>query len=201
MTDPPSSFSQALAVVGRTIRDYLDAPGGTVPFQVYVYEPADEWKVRQELQGLRLWLEADAQRITCAAISLSDLLWEALAENDRLEDLVALERQAQGDARKLQRAHRAVAEILLTPPTVADRVLARLAETPARTAVFLYRAGSLFPAIRTSGVLEDLVDRVACPVTMLYPGTVEGEFGLRFMGIAEPTYGYRARIITRGVGK
>jgi len=198
MSDVPVSFPPGLAVIGRAIRDHLDSPGGTVPFQVYVYDPIDEWKVREELQGLRLWLEADAQRITCAAISLSELVWEALDENDRFADLVDLERHAQGDPKRLRQAHRTVAEVLLSAPTIADRVLARLAGTPERTAVFLYRAGALFPAIRTSGVLEDLVERVRSPVTMLYPGTVEGEFGLRFMGVAEPTYGYRANIVTRG---
>lgn len=197
MSDPPVSIPAGLATVGRAIRDHLDAPGGTVPFQVYVYDPVDEWKVRDELQGLRLWLEADAQRITCVAISLSELLWEALDENDRFADLVDLERQADGNPRRLRQAHRTVAEVLLSAPTIADRVLVRLPPRGERTAVFLYRAGALFPAIRTSGVLEDLVERVGSPVTMLYPGTLEGEFGLRFMGVAEPTYGYRARIITR----
>ncbi len=201
MSDLPASVAPGLAVIGRSIRDHLDAPGGTVPFQVYVYDPVDEWKVREELQDLRLWLEADAQRITCTAISLSELLWEALDENDRFADLVALERHAQGDPKRLRPVHRAVAEVLLSAPTIADRVRARLPTTVDRTAVFLYRAGALFPAIRTSGVLEDLVERINCPVTMLYPGTVEGEFGLRFMGVAEPTYGYRARIITRGAAR
>lgn len=190
-----------MATVGRTIRDYLDSPGGTVPFQVYVYDPVDEWKMREELQGLRLWLEADAQGVTCVAISLSELLWEALDENDRFDDLVELEREAHGDAKQLRRIHRTVAEVLLSSPTLADRVLAHLDQRGERTAVFLYRAGTLFPAIRTSGVLEDLVERVSCPVTMLYPGSVDGEFGLRFMGVAQPTYGYRARIITRGAAK
>lgn len=201
MPDLPVSIPPGLAVIGRAIRDHLDAPGGTVPFQVYVYDPVDEWKVREELQGLRLWLEADAQRINCAAISLSELLREALDENDRFADLVDLERQAKGDLKRLRQAHRAVAEVLLSPPTMADRVLARLKAAPDRTAVFLYRAGALFPAVRTSGVLEDLVERVGSPVTMLYPGTVEGEFGLRFMGVAEPTYGYRARIVSRGAAR
>lgn len=199
MSDLPLSFPPGLATIGRVIRDYLDAPGGTVPFQVYVYDPVDEWTVREELQSLRLWLEADTQRINCVVISLSELLWEALDDNDRFADLVELELQAQEDMRRLRQAHRAVAEVLLSTPTIADRILTRLPPRGERTAVFLYRAGALFPAIRTSGVLEDLVERVGCPVTMLYPGTMDGEFGLRFMGVAEPTYGYRARITTRGV--
>ena len=66
-----------------------------------------------------------------------------------------------------------------------------------RTAVFLYRAGALYPAYRTSTLLDDLRGRLSRPVTLLYPGTRIGEYGLRFMGRAEPAYGYRALIVPR----
>ena len=98
----------------------------------------------------------------------------------------------------------AVAEVLRTPPALPERVLAAIdgfananGGPPPRLAVFLYRAGSLYPAYRTSTLLDDLLGRVRVPVTLLYPGTLAGE-GLRFMGICEPTYGYRALKVPRG---
>ena len=36
------------------------------------------------------------------------------------------------------------------------------------------------------------------PVTLLYPGRLHGDFGLSFMDILPPHYGYRATIIPRG---
>ena len=67
-----------------------------------------------------------------------------------------------------------------------------------RSAIFLYRAGALYPAHRTSPLLDALKDKVDRPVTMLYPGRIVGDFGLSFMGQTEPAYGYRALIIPRG---
>ena len=186
--------------IGRAIIEHFEH-GGTPPYQLYVYRPEEEWQVRTELQDLRRWLEAPAQRTTCAAVSLADVLWEALDERGRLDDLVGLEEEALGDALALAEAHRAVAEVLREAPTVAERVARRVAmagDGRDRVAVFLYRAGALYPAMRTSAILEDLLGQVRRPVTLLYPGAVEGEFGLRFMDRCEPTYGYRATIVKRG---
>lgn len=189
-----------LARIGRSIVEHLNG-GGTAPYQLYVYRPEDEWKVRTEMQDLRRWLEAPDQRTTCVAVSLAEVLWEALDERGRLDDLAAMEEEAAGDPLALAEAHRAVAEVLREEPTVADRVVRRVTAAGGgkpRVAVFLYRSGSLYPAMRTSAILEDLLGRVQRPVTLLYPGSVEGEFGLRFMGRCEPTYGYRATIVVRG---
>jgi hypothetical protein len=197
---PQSPLRPGLARIGRTIVEHLEQ-GGTPPYQLYVYKPSDEWDVRAELQDLRRWLEAPAQRVSCAAVSLAEVLWEALDERGRLGDLTALELDAGSDPMLLAEAHRAVAEILREPPILAERVARRVDDiggSNQRVAVFLYRAGALYPAMRTSAVLEDLLDRVRRPVTLLYPGAVEGEFGLRFMGRCEPTYGYRAVIVQRG---
>jgi hypothetical protein len=67
-----------------------------------------------------------------------------------------------------------------------------------RTAVFLYRAGALYPAYRTSTLIDDLRSRLRLPVTLLYPGVIVGDYGLKFMGRTEPAYGYRALIVPRG---
>ena len=36
------------------------------------------------------------------------------------------------------------------------------------------------------------------PLTLLYPGGVVGDYGLRFMDRSDPAYGYRALIVPRG---
>jgi hypothetical protein len=196
----------ALYRIGERVEAFY-TQGGDAPYQLYVYDPADEWAVRRELKELRLWLQASPRRITCAAISLSELFWQALEDQGWLEALIEQERDANGDPATLAELNLAVAEVLRTPPTLPERVLTALGAIvdadggpPERLAVFLYRAGSLYPAYRTSTLLDDLLGRVRVPVTLLYPGNLAGE-GLRFMGVCEPTYGYRALKVPRGEGR
>jgi hypothetical protein len=94
---------------------------------------------------------------------------------------------------------RSVSEILHLPPSLPDRVVATVEElTDERACVFLYRAGALYPAYRTSTLIDDLRGRLRLPVTLLYPGSIVGDYGLRFMDRTEPAYGYRALIVSRG---
>jgi hypothetical protein len=170
--------------------------GGTeAPYLLYVYPPHVEFEVRRDLGDLRLWLEA--RDIRCMAISLADLMWEALDEWG-MESLFEAERAAQGNPAELERVYESVGEILNQPPTLPDRVLAALEDADDHTAAFLYRAGSLYPAYRTSTLLDDLRSRLNIPVTLLYPGRLVGSYGLRFMDRCDPTYGYRATIYARG---
>jgi len=186
-----------LRKIGERIVDFFDR-GGEPPYLLYVYPPSEEWAVRQDLQELQLWLQAPAQRVRCAAISLAQLFWESLEGEGWIDQLVEAERAA-GDNAALAEVHRSVGEILREPPTLPDRVEAALNEVEDdRTALFLYRAGALYPAYRTSTLLDDLRGRIRRPVTLLYPGRVVGDFGLRFMDRCEPTYGYRALIVPRG---
>ncbi|MEX1004147.1 MAG: BREX protein BrxB domain-containing protein [Acidimicrobiia bacterium] len=186
-----------LAQIGRRIVDFFDR-GGDAPFVVYQYDPHDEYPVRSELGQLRTWLEADTRRVTCVAISLAELFWDAIDESGWAEQLIAQESAANGDPAGLNEVHNAVAEILRLSPSLADRVVERLLNAGDRSAVFLYRAGALYPSYRTSTLLDELRNRVDRPVTLLYPGKLVGETGLSFMGRAEPTYGYRALIVARG---
>ena len=164
------------------------------PFLIYQYEPKDEYAVRQELGDLRLWLEADPRNIECDTVSLAAVFWETLEEGGQLDEIITLER-----ASAHEEAHLAVRQVLSARPTLADRVVERIqSKQTERSAIFLYRAGALYPAHRTSTLLDELKARIDSPVTLLYPGHIEGDYGLRFMGQTEPTYGYRALIIPRG---
>ncbi len=167
--------------------------GSTPPFVVYQYEPADEYAVRRELQDLKVWLNAKHD-IGCQTISLAEVFWEALEEHGQLDMVIEAERAGQYDDAAL-----AVRQILASPPTLADRIVRRVTDLGnEREGVFLYRAGALYPAHRTSPLLDVLKDKVDRPVTMLYPGRIVGDYGLSFMGKTEPAYGYRALIVPRG---
>jgi len=189
----------ALLGIGERIVEFVDS-GGDPPFQLYVYDPIAEWEVRRELDELRLWLGAAGRKVNVAAISLARLFWAALEDAGWMDSLVQAEREANanGDANALAEVYDSVGEVLRDEPSLPDRVRTEIAGCDERTAVFLYRAGALYPAYRTSSLLDDLRADLRLPVTLLYPGRVVGEFGLSFMGRCEPAYGYRARIVPRG---
>ena len=186
----------SIAELGQRLEEHGTQTSDSPSFLLYVYPPRDEWTVRQDLNDLRLWLEA--RNLPCVSISLAELMWEALESQGWYESLVAAEQEFPGDAATLDDVIRSVAEILRQTPTLADRVVERLSEAPEGCVVFLYRAGALYPAFRTSALLEDLQGRLSRPVVLLYPGRQVGSHGLSFMDQCEPAYGYRATIITRG---
>lgn len=188
---------EPLLGIGERIVEFFDG-GGDPPFQLYVYDPAAEWEVRRELDELRLWLGAADRKVNVAAISLARLFWAALEDAGWMDSLIEAETEADGDPSALADVYESVGEVLRAEPSLPDRVRAEVASCDDRTAVFLYRAGSLYPAYRTSSLLDDLRADIRLPVTLLYPGRVVGEFGLSFMGRCEPAYGYRARIVPRG---
>ncbi len=184
--------------IGQRVLDFY-MRGGEPPYLLYVYPPSDEWAVRRDLKDLQLWLEAPDQGVRCAAISLADLFWQSLEAEGWIDELVSQERDASGDENMQRDVYRAVGEILRVPPSLPERVIAAVDELgDDRTAVFLYRAGSLYPAYRTSTLIDDLRSRLRLPVTLLYPGAIVGDYGLKFMGRTEPAYGYRALIVPRG---
>lgn len=188
---------EELRHVGERITAHFDGGGGEPPFTLYQYLPNQEWPVRRDLGELRRWLEAEPRRIACASVSLASLFWRALEESGFLNELIAQERDAAGDANGLREVYAAVGEILREPPTLPHRVIAEVEDSDERTAVFLYRAGALYPAYRTSTLLDDLRGQLPRPVTLLYPGRLMGEYGLSFMDRTEPAYGYRALIVPR----
>ncbi len=190
-----------LGWIGKRIFDFYDR-GGEPPYLLYVYPPAEEWTVRRDLKELQLWLQAPDQNVRCAAISLADLFWQSLEAEGWIDELVAQESEADGDEAALPDVFRSVGEILRLPPSLPDRVVAAIEQFgDERTAVFLYRAGALYPAYRTSTLIDDIRNRVKLPVTLLYPGGIVGDYGLKFMDRTEPTYGYRALIVPRGERK
>ena len=150
--------------------------------------------MRRELGDLRRWLEAEPRNIDCDTVSLAAVFWEALEEDGQLDEIISLERAGAYDE-----AHLAVRQVLSARPTLADRIVERVkAKQTERSAIFLYRAGALYPAHRTSPLLDELKDKVDGPSRCSTRAASSGDYGLSFMGKTEPTYGYRALIIPRG---
>ena len=196
---PSRELPDELRGVGQRIVDWFQRPPGTddpPPYQVYVYSPNKEWETRRALGDLRTWLAAPGRAVPCISISLASVFWEVLDQSGWTEEVFSQERAAANDPRAQAEVHRAVAELLRAPVPFSQKVQHAVENaTKKPAAVFLYRAGSLYPVFRTSGLLDDLRPRLKVPVTLLYPGELRGDFGLRFMGKWEPTYNYRALIV------
>ena len=188
------SLPSSIQRVADTIVAFYRRPVGAGPYQVYQYLPAAEFKVRRDLLDLKAWLGANG--VSATAISLADLLWEAIDSSGRMEAIARAERT--GRTSDLDDAIDSIGALLRRAPSLSDRIVAAVDGLPPKSAVFLYRAGALYPAMRTSGLLDELLDRVRMPVTMLYPGRLYGSNGLSFLDICEAHYGYRAAIISRG---
>lgn len=165
------------------------------PYFVYVYDPKEEYAARQDMSDLKLALEAGGFK--CASISLADLLWEAIDDSGDFEAIVAEEKARPGDPKALDDINQTINEILREKPSISERVMERLDAFPPTSVAVLYRAGALYPAYRTSSLLEDLRERLMIPVVLMYPGHVVGGVGLSFMGKCEPAHGYRAKIVQR----
>jgi hypothetical protein len=168
--------------------------GGENPFLVYVYAPSAEFAVRRDLADLRTWLTSKS--IASQAVSLAELLDEAVAQRGWLETVIDQERKAKGDERALDEVYDNVSELLRATPTLPDRVLDRINQHTDATA-FLVRAGALYPFYRTSALLDELREKVSVPLVLMYPGRLINQYGLRFMDRTDPAYGYRAHIIER----
>lgn len=188
---------KSLLKLGKEIEAYYagGSSSGTPPYIVYVYSPRDEYRVRSDLTDLCCWLQA--RQINPVTISLADLFWQAIDESGFAEQIVAEERRSPNDPDVLRQVHVSITQILQQPPSLAERVIGLLEGVPEQSAAFLCRAGALYPCFRTSALLDDLRERVALPVVLLYPGHLVGQYGLCFMDRCEPAHGYRAMIVAR----
>ena len=184
-----------LQQIADEILGYLGDRTVGPPYLLYVHEPEAELAVRKEMRDLVAYLNTHGADV--AAISLAELFWEAVDDSGFYEQVVKLEEDNPGDPWALETVQETLHEILVSPPSLADRVIAAVHDAPERCAVILHRAGSLYPVFRTSALLDDLRDRLRRPVLLLYPGHVVDPYGLKFMGRCEPTHGYRAKIFQR----
>ena len=193
---PRDQLKGSLREIGQELVDYLASPAaGPPPYYAYVYPPKHEFAVRQELQRLDVWLRS--RNVTPVSISLAEFFWRAIEESGYRDRIEEDERENGADFATLERLAIDINQILMSPPSLADRVIAAMEDFTERSVAFLYRAGALYPSYRTSALLDDLRERLLKPVVLLYPGRLIGSYGLSFMGKCEPAHGYRAKIVAR----
>lgn len=173
-------------------------------FAILPYPPDDEFALRGAIHELSAELR-DAGWTTSTVVLHSKLLKRLRAEGpDVLDSIIRREKNlasAADGSRALRMLKERVVNLIDKPDGIAEDVVKAIdgilaeSETPERTVIFLGRLGALYPFLRTSALLKHIAGRTHnVPVVLLYPGTVDGETGLRFMGVLKPDRDYRPRI-------
>lgn len=164
-----------------------------LPFAIFHYDPREEFTMRKEAQLLATRLGNAGKPVTI--ISLAELLWQAIEENDDIEAL-AEEEKAFGFDRAQETVHKYLTDPDFSP--LADLLAARLTELdPNKDIAFLIRAASLAPAIyQISQLMGQMQGKTRVPTVLFYPGSLEGVTNLRFMDMPDRvTMGsYRVKI-------
>ena len=179
----------------RMLEDDLTAPDLRIsayhdmPFAIVHYDPAEEFDVRSEL-GMLITRLRRLHGKEVIEISLADLMFQAIQNEVGLESLFDGE-ESDGLERTVETIHNILTDLQPLDCTVAEKLQHR---NPATTVAVLSRADALFPAFRTSALLENMRGQIQVPTILLYPGVLEGTVGLRFMGVCEADHNYRPKI-------
>jgi Domain of unknown function (DUF1788) len=161
-----------------------------MPYAIFLYPPAEEFAVRQEIALLRTRLEGNAKRVT--TISLAACMYDALESVGLGADALADAETKVGLETTIETIHEVLSEQRPLDDLVAERIPPDA--DPLNDILFIVRAGALFPLYRTSSLLEQMKGKVTVPALLFYPGEMDGVAGLRFMGLLDAEHNYRARI-------
>lgn len=173
-------------------------------FAILQYQPADEFKLRAEVQ--RLSSELIANGWVVLTINLQRLLLDRVRAKgvDWVRSIINMERGTSKSSRErgLRYLQDKLAPLIEGPDGIAadcSRIISDyIDEHPDKvdqTVALIGRSGSLFPFFRSSALLKHLDGRTRnVPVVLLYPGERRGEKGLSFMGVLAPESDYRPRI-------
>ncbi len=177
-----------LKAVPQRISVYHD-----LPFAILRYEPREEWELRRQVRLLATRLGEHGRDVK--VFSMGQLLWEAIAASEGLDAVVELERQRGFDAAQEQVTTYLSDRDWSPLPDLLAKKLAGL--DPRKGVVFLSRASAMSPAIyHMSKLLDEMHGRTKVTTILLYPGTLEGTTGLRYLNLKdrEALGNYRVKI-------
>ena len=165
-----------------------------LPFAIFRYDETDEWNMRKAASRLATRLRESAG-YEVRIISLAEMLWKAIEENDTIEDLAEEEREF-GFERSQDTVNRYLTSEDFSPLT--ELLSEQLMDLdPKKDIAFVMRAASLAPSIyQISQLMGQMYGRTKIPAVLFYPGSLEGTFALRFMSLPDriPTGSYRVKI-------
>ena len=165
-----------------------------MPLCIFLYNPAAEFELRQELSLLQTRLEQRGKRII--RVSLMDCMMEALAGAG-----VSPEELVENEVMLGHNGHQTVAQTIhqvLSEYSPLDQlVLSKVPDNadPHRDILWITRAGALYPCYRTSTLVEHFQAKLEIPGVLFYPGEIIPPAGLSFMGVHDAEHNYRAKLL------
>jgi len=170
-----------------------------LPFAIMRYDPADEWELRREIKLLGTRLETAGKNVYM--IPMAELLWSALErvyqkdDGEGLDAIVELEK-ARGFVEAQQQVTMYLSSKVWVP--LWDLLTERLVQIQTDNAVvFLTRVAAMSPGLfHMSMLLDKMQGKTRVVTVLLYPGSIEGTTGLRFMDLKdrEALGNYRVKI-------
>ena len=151
-----------------------------LPFAIFHYTPSLEFEMRQEINRFKTRLENAGKKVI--VLSLADLLWDAIKDNDTLENIIENEKRfcfnRQADA---IHTYLTLDDFIPLP----QRILSHLKDaSPLNTILLLKRAGAMAPNLyRMSILLNELHRQTMVPTILFYPGEKHGEAQLQYMNM------------------
>jgi hypothetical protein len=183
LKDNIASLEGDLKAVPSRINVYHD-----LPFAIMRYDPTEEWELRREIKLLATRLEAVGK--TVHIVSMSELLWSALGkvhekdDDEGLEAVIKLEKD-RGYVEAQQQVTTYLSSKVWVP--LWNLLAQRLASiNPDNSVVFLTRVAAMSPGIfHMSMLLDKMHGKTKVATILLYPGSIEGTTGLRFMDLKD----------------
>lgn len=164
-----------------------------LPFAILRYDPEQEWELRGETNKLITRLSRKGKEVI--NLSLSSLLWEAIEKSEGLEAIIELEKE-----RGFLVAQEQVTVYLSDPDwcPLTELLTDKIQELDReKHLIFLTGASSMAPSIyHMSRLLDEMQGKTDVIMILFYPGSIEGNTGLRFMGLKdrEALGNYRVKI-------
>ena len=193
-----SSLAEELDVLER---DLISTPMRIsayhdLPFAIFRYDPCDEYELRKRIRLLGISLEQNHKR-HITFVSLARQLWKTVEETEGLDAIIKEESQ-RGFEKAQATVHTLLEDEDFMP--IVDILTEKMKNLdPNLDIVFIVRVAALAPDIyRCALILDKMHGRTMVPMVMFYPGTIEGQTDLRFMGMKtrahQGTYNYRVKI-------
>jgi hypothetical protein len=173
-------------------------------FALLVYDPGDEFVLRQQIQWLTSLLKSKGWNV--GQIFLQQLLLRRIKQQDEkvLESIISREHRLyqRSPERALNHLKDKITPYVEGPNGIAKDIIEEIdrfvEENPVeadRTVIFIRRTGALYPFLRSSALLKHLDGKTRnLPVVLFYPGQRHGDKSLKFMGQLEGSRDYRPRI-------
>ena len=167
-----------------------------LPFAIFRYDPEDEFELRKRLRLFAFGLDQNHGKHV-HFVSLAELVWNVISEEQGLDYLVRVEK-----TRGFKAGQDHVNNLISSPHfrPISDEVLKCFEGlNPDKDLVFLVRAGGFAPVIyRPSVLLDELHKRTMVPVVLFYPGGARGSTDLCFYNLpgtgGAGAYNYRVKV-------